>query len=121
VEGYRSFLRELAELDLAGQVAPVQLAIRLLIPAGSLLMELAEVRGMVEPFDPRGLCYPWRHEDPEVDRVWAGVQEVVKRGERRKTPRGEIIRQVWEVAGARELPVLADRATIPYLTEPWYC
>ncbi len=37
------------------QVAPVQLAIRLLLPEGSLLLELPEVRAMIEPFDPRGL------------------------------------------------------------------
>ena len=87
------------------------------------MMELPEVRGMVEPFDPRGLFYPWRHRDAEVDRLSAAVQETVKREERRKTPRRQIFRLIWELAGAGEFPdlVLADRATIPYLTEPWYC
>jgi hypothetical protein len=58
-----------------------------------------------------------------VDRLAAGVQEIVKRGERRKTPRASLFRQIWELASAGEFPdlVLADRATIPYLTEPWYC
>ncbi len=123
LDGYRSFLRELAELGLAGQVAPVQLSIRLLIPAGSLLMELPEIRGMVEPFDPRALCYPWRHRDPEVDRLSAAVQETVKREERRKTTRAEIFRKIWDLSRGGEFPdvPLADRATIPYLTEPWYC
>src|SRR5205085_2978325 len=60
-ESFREFLRTLAELGLPPQVAPIQLAIRLLIPEGSLLLELPEVRAMIEPFDPRGLCYPWRH------------------------------------------------------------
>ena len=46
------------ELDLADQVAPVQLAIRLLLPEGSLLLELPEVRAMIEPFDARGLVLP---------------------------------------------------------------
>jgi len=39
-ESYRDFLRALVELGLAGEVAPIQLAIRLLIPEGSLLLEL---------------------------------------------------------------------------------
>jgi radical SAM superfamily enzyme YgiQ (UPF0313 family) len=123
VAGYREFLRDLAALDLASQVAPVQLSIRLLIPAGSLLMDLPEIRGMVEPFDPRALCYPWRHRDPEVDRLAVAVQETIKREERRKTPRSEIFRRIWDLSSLGEFPdvPLADRATIPYLTEPWYC
>ena len=46
-----TFCATWSELGLAEQVAPVQLAIRLLIPEGSLLLELPEVRRMVEPFD----------------------------------------------------------------------
>jgi hypothetical protein len=123
MSSYREFLCQIADLDLAAQVAPVQLTIRLLIPAGSLLMELPEIRGMVEPFDPRALTYPWRHPDPEVDRLWAGVQETVKREERRKSLRVQIFRRIGELASAGAFPdlPLVDRATIPYLTEPWYC
>lgn len=123
VESYRYFLRVLAELGLEANVAPVQLAIRLLLPEGSLLLALPEVRAMIEPFDPRGLCYPWRHPDPEVDDLQHTVQETVKREERKKTGRAGIFRKVWDLAGAGEFPdvVLPDRATIPYLTEPWYC
>jgi len=123
VESYREFLRQLAGLDLAGQIAPVQLAIRLLLPEGSLLLQLPEVRGMIEPFDPRGLCYPWRHPDPAVDELQRAVQDTIQREDRRKTSRAEIFRKVFDLAGAGQWPdiPLADRATIPYLTEPWYC
>ena len=123
LDGYRRFLRDLAALGLAERVAPIQLAIRLLIPEGSLMLELPEVRGRIEPFDARGLCYPWRHEDPLVDELGAAVQQTIKREERRKTPRAEVFRQIWDLAGAGKFPdiPLADRATIPYLTEPWYC
>jgi radical SAM superfamily enzyme YgiQ (UPF0313 family) len=123
LESYREFLRDLAALGLAEQVAPIQLAIRLLIPEGSLMLDLPEVRDRIEPFDPRGLCYPWRHEDPQVDELSGAIQQTIKREERRKTPRAEVFRQIWELAGAGEFPEipLADRATIPYLTEPWYC
>ncbi len=120
---YREFLMALAKAGLAGQVAPVQLAIRLLLPEGSLLLELPEVRRMIEPFDSRGLCYPWRHRDPEVDELWRSIQETVKREERRRAPRDQIFRKIWDQAGAGEFPdlPLPARATIPYLTEPWYC
>jgi hypothetical protein len=122
-ESFREFLRTLAELGLAPQVAPIQLAIRLLIPEGSLLLELPEVRAMIEPFDPRALCYPWHHADPEVDALCTAIQETIKLEERRKTSRAQIFEKIWNLASAGELPdfALADRATIPYLTEPWYC
>ncbi|HEX3744206.1 MAG TPA: CUAEP/CCAEP-tail radical SAM protein [Bryobacteraceae bacterium] len=121
---YREFLRAILDLGLADQVAPVQFAIRLLLPEGSLLLELPEVRAMIEPFDARALCYRWQNADPQVDRLWASIQETVKRAERWKLSRGEIFRKIWDLAEAGEFPVdvpMVSRATIPYLTEPWYC
>jgi hypothetical protein len=122
-ESYREFLRALLELDLAGEVAPIQLAIRLLIPEGSLMLDLPDVRAMIEPFDPRGLCYPWRNRDREMDRLSAAIQETIKREERLKTSRLEIFRKIWDLSQTGSFPdlPLAARATIPYLTEPWYC
>jgi radical SAM superfamily enzyme YgiQ (UPF0313 family) len=121
---YREFLRALVALELVDQVAPVQMAIRLLLPEGSLLLQLPEIRGMIEPFDARGLCYRWHNADTRVDSLWASIQEAVKRAERRRQPRWEIFRKVWDLAEAGEFPVdapMVSRATIPYLTEPWYC
>jgi len=121
---YREFLRELARLGLAEQVAPIQLAIRLLIPEGSLLLELNEVRRMIGPFDSRGLCYPWRNSDPEVDSLCTRIQALIKAEEKRRATRGEIFRKIWDLTRVGEWPVDAPmeaRATIPYLTEPWYC
>jgi hypothetical protein len=123
LSGYRDFLRTLAECGLTSQIAPIQLAIRLLIPEGSLLMELPEVRALVGLFDARALSYPWRNPDPALDRLCAAIQETIKREEKHRTPRAEIFRQIWDLAQTGEFPdlALADRATIPYLTEPWYC
>src|SRR6185437_10741482 len=61
-DSYREFLRALAGLDLVDQIAPIQLAIRLLIPEGSRLLEVKEIRAIIQPFDMRALTYPWRHE-----------------------------------------------------------
>jgi radical SAM superfamily enzyme YgiQ (UPF0313 family) len=121
---YREFLRALADLDLMERIAPVQLTIRLLLPEGSLLLELPEIRSLIEPFDARGLCYRWRNPDPQLDALHAEIQETVKRAERHGQSRREIFRKVWDLAGAGEFPVdapMLSRATIPYLTEPWYC
>jgi len=123
-ECYRRFLQELVSLDLIDQVAPIQLAIRLLIPEGSLLLEMPEIRGMVEPFDPRALCYPWRNPDSRVDVLHASIQESIKREERRHRGRAQIFRTIWELAEGGAFPdetPRPSRATIPYLTEPWFC
>lgn len=121
--GYAGFLRDLVELNLAEQVASVQLTIRLLIPQGSLLLELPEVREMVQPFDDAALCYPWKNADERVDALWRRVNDAVRRGDKRKAARGEIFREIARIADAGEWAdaPLASRATIPFLTEPWYC
>ncbi len=130
LEGYGELLARLVELDLIEQVAPIQLAIRLLIPAGSRLLELREVREMVEPFDPAALAYPWSNPDPRIEELARNVRKLVERREKAGVPRSAIFRRIWrlahETAGrpVRELgeavPMLS-RAAIPHLTEPWYC
>jgi radical SAM superfamily enzyme YgiQ (UPF0313 family) len=121
-ESYREFLRALVNLDLADQVTPIQLAIRLLIPEGSLLLDLPEIRQIIEPFNPAALCYAWRN--PPMDKLCAQIQETIKRDERQKAGRMETYRKIWNLAETGEWPVdapMVSRTTIPYLTEPWYC
>jgi radical SAM superfamily enzyme YgiQ (UPF0313 family) len=62
--GYLHFLAEVARLGLVPGVAPVQYAIRLLIPRGSRILELPEMAALAEPFDPPSLTHPWRHPAP---------------------------------------------------------
>jgi len=130
LEGYCELLSVLAENDLVEAVAPIQLAIRLLIPAGSRLLELAEVREMVGAFDEKALVYPWRHADPRVDELAEEVQELVRRSEKLGRSRAQIFSRVWQAAHQAagstvgvEPPerVLVSRAAVPYLNEPWYC
>lgn len=130
LEGFQDLLALGAELDLADHVAPIQLAIRLLIPAGSKLLDLAEVRWMVGSFDEAALVYPWQHPDPRVDQLFEEVKGLVKAGEAEGAGRREIFSRVWLAAEraanatARRLPGRPEerpRVTIPYLTEPWYC
>jgi len=130
LESYGGFIRGLQQLDLVDHVAPIQLGIRLLIPAGSRLLELAEIPGNVRAFDESALVYPWAHRDPRVDDLCARVQRVVQEGGKQKAARREIFQRVatmaYEAAGIKPPDPLEsadrlDRAAIPYLTEPWYC
>ncbi len=116
--GYRDLLHFIAANDLIGNVAPIQLGIRLLIPQGSRLLELAEVRELVGPFDHRKLAYPWVHADPEMDRLSLAVQSQAKH----TTSRAKTFAAIWDLAHCDNLDMpFVDRATVPYLTEPWYC
>jgi radical SAM superfamily enzyme YgiQ (UPF0313 family) len=121
--GYVQFLRTLVDLDLATQIAPIQLAIRLLIPEGSLLLEVPEICTIIGLFDPKALTYPWRNPDPSLDALSASIQSLIKREEKHRTSRSALFRQIWDLAQAGDFPEVAlpDRVTIPYLTEPWYC
>ena len=103
-------------------VGPIQLAMRLLIPAGSLLLELAEIREMIGLFDPAALSYKWQHSDRELDQLCAEIQKLIQHEERRKASRSEIFSKIWELAHGQPHDFhLASPATIPYLNEPWYC
>jgi radical SAM superfamily enzyme YgiQ (UPF0313 family) len=123
-QGYIELLETLADLALVDHVASIQLAMRLLIPAGSRLLELAEIRKLVGPFDPKALVYPWKHPDESIDGLCAMLQDLIKAEDRRKSARRETFRKIWSVVEDRPLPEdfsLLPRAAIPYLNEPWYC
>jgi radical SAM superfamily enzyme YgiQ (UPF0313 family) len=120
---------QLARLGLVEAVGPIQLAIRLLIPAGSRLLELEEVRGMVGPFDAKALVYPWKNVNPAIDQLCEELQDIVAASEKLKRSRSATFEKMWQAAShaanrkfeKRIQPVLASRATVPYLNEPWYC
>jgi radical SAM superfamily enzyme YgiQ (UPF0313 family) len=118
LDDFRELLRFIAAEDLIPNVPPIQMGIRLLIPEGSRLLDLPEVRGIVGPFDPQRLVYPWQHPDPAMDALSTRIQSLAKTN----APRAETFTRIWDLAncGNLDLP-LPSRATIPYLTEPWYC
>lgn len=125
LEGYCELLETLDGLGLAGSVAPIQLAIRLLIPEGSRMLELPEVRAVAQTFDPVTLTYRWAHPDPKVDELQQRLMTIV--GRHLHASRDEIFSRAWDIAhdaaGRARLrqPPARVRATVPYLNEPWYC
>jgi len=125
LEGYCGQLRAIERLGLVPAVSPIQYAIRLLIPQGSRMLELEEVRARVQRFDAKSFTHIWRHTDPRVDALQQQLEQLV--GSRPNAPRDEIFAQVWDVAhAAAGVPPparepLLSRAAVPYLNEPWYC
>ena len=125
-EAYLALLERLMALRLVESVPPVQLAIRLLVPQGSRLLELPGFREKLLPFDSALLGYPWQHPDPRVDRLQREVQALVARGEQDKLARREVFAAAWRAAhdaAGRSAPPLPSSLgePIPHLSEPWYC
>jgi len=130
LDGYADLLATVAALDLVGHVAPVQLAIRLLIPSGSKLLDLTDIKVLVGDFDKRALVYPWQHPDPRVDVFQGEVEALVQQRLQTGNSRADIFEEIWERvqevdrSTRRRLvsrPALQSRSVVPYLTEPWYC
>jgi hypothetical protein len=125
LEGYCELLQTIDRLGLVPAVAPIQYAIRLLIPQGSRMLELEEVRGRISHFDPRSLTHVWSHPDPRVDALQRALEAIA--GSNLNAPRDEIFARVWTIAheAAALIPPtrepLVARAAVPYLNEPWYC
>jgi radical SAM superfamily enzyme YgiQ (UPF0313 family) len=127
LEGYIELLGRIIELKLVESVPPIQLCIRLLVPAGSYLLNLPGFRELIQAFDPKLLGYPWRHTDPRVDRLQEQVQSFVAAADAEGQSRRQMFEGIWRMAheardaSAPDLEHLNLGAPIPHLSEPWYC
>jgi len=97
-EQYLDLLEQIERVGLVEAVAPIQLAIRLLLPPGSRLLELEEVRRIAGPFDAEKLVFPWTHEDAEIDTLAERVEEIVAAAERKKQGRTETFAELRRTA-----------------------
>jgi radical SAM superfamily enzyme YgiQ (UPF0313 family) len=135
LEGCEDLLATLIRLGLVEHVPPVQLTIRLLIPAGSRLLEVLPLHNAaIAPFQQEALSYPWANPDRKVDRLQCDLEAMVQRDAKAGASRTVIVGEAWKLLhcamnedgdeAPAPLPLVPPgppRATIPYLTEPWYC
>jgi hypothetical protein len=128
LDGYLDLLRVLHAESLIENVAPIQLGIRLLIPEGSRMLELQDVRNLIAPFDPQSLTYPWKNTDPRLDGLSETIQKTAAAAERDKLSRSATFERIWNAAHAaagQSAPPLniatRPQPTVPILSEPWYC
>jgi len=126
MDGYLDLLRVLAAEQLVENVAPIQLGIRLLIPEGSRLLELQDLRDAVRAFDAESLVYPWQNTDPRVDALSETVQSIAAAADRKKESRATAFAGIWNSAHAAAglappMLQLSESRNVPFLSEPWYC
>jgi hypothetical protein len=125
LEGYIAQVNYLFARGLLDHVPPVQLAIRLLLPPQSPLLQTTEA--WLGEFDAEALGYRWTHPDPRLDALWAQVQARVEYAEETDeaplTTHLAIRALAYAQAGQRPptLPAARLRPTPPRLTEDWFC
>lgn len=114
--------------DLIDSTDPVQLGIRLLIPEGSLMLELPELDEHIGLYDPETLSYSWTSQDPEMDRLATTLVEIAESGTTTEKPVSETFLAQWlAVVDGSDLAMppeaIEHGATTgrPRLTESWFC
>jgi hypothetical protein len=122
VEDVMDILDFVLDHDLVGNVDPVQYSIRLLIPQGSLMLDVPEIAPYLGDYDAEALSYAWTAADPRTVALQQRIAAIVE-----ADPSVGVFAEVYEVvrAAASRPPrdiLLADAVYgRPRLTEPWFC
>jgi radical SAM superfamily enzyme YgiQ (UPF0313 family) len=112
--------------DLVGNVDPVQLSIRLLVPEGSLMLDIPEMQAYLGPYDPETLSYSWSAADPRTVELQRRIAERVEDADASSNAEifCDVASIVHEAAGRPAIDrvaVLASAKVAPRLTEAWFC
>jgi len=114
--------------DLIGNVDPVQMTVRLLVPQGSLLLQDHELVELLGPFDSELLTYPWSAPEPAVDDLHTALVALFEKHTADETSQPDVFAAMWTLIHQRvEAPTPAPAMSAgsvagrPRLTEPWFC
>jgi radical SAM superfamily enzyme YgiQ (UPF0313 family) len=125
VEDVVDILEFVVRHDLIGNVDPVQYTIKLLIPEGSLMLSVPELRLYLGPYDAENLTYTWRAADERTVGLQQRLARLVEHAEGKTITETfcDIRDAVYGTAGRREpAPLRAGSVEgRPRLTEPWFC
>ncbi|OIO06622.1 MAG: hypothetical protein AUJ52_11935 [Elusimicrobia bacterium CG1_02_63_36] len=129
LDDYAELLSFLEREGLVYSIEPVQLAIRLLVPPGSALVDFPQMRPHLKGIGEDGLSHRWEHPDPAVDRLQLRVMELVVKAAADSQDEALTFARVQEALRAiREgdpegRPVLpaSPGPRAPGLSENWFC
>lgn len=118
----------IADQDLLGATDPVQMGIRLLVPEGSLVLDIPGARTeILGAYDFNTLSYAWESPDPAVDELQGRVMVLAEQGSRGEMGPRETLHAQWSAARravGRPPPSVAVvdwEESAPGLTESWFC
>lgn len=110
--------------DLVGATDPVQMAIKLLIPRGSLLEDHPAVTPHLDGYDEKALSWRWDFADPETAVLHKELETIAANasdcGQDTAVTLNEMREAVVRVSGRALEPFHASSPS-PRLTESWYC
>jgi hypothetical protein len=128
LDDYRALLDFIAVHRLIDATDPVQYAIRLLIPPGSLLLESPALRPYLGELVETQFYHRWTHPDARMEALHADVSALVAGGADQRQDAAVVFQRVGEladraagVAARAFVPPAPDRERPPRLTEPWFC
>lgn len=130
LESYRALLTWIARRDMIDQVDPIMLAIRLLVPPGSMLLTEDDTQRWLGPLDAPNFTYKWVHPDPRMDALHAEITRIAGEAARLNAEARDTFPLIWEAAWRIDgttatVPVIParelERPSSPRLTESWFC
>lgn len=127
--GVADILDFVLDHDMADVVEAVQYSLRLLIPPGSLMLDLAEMVPHLDAYDPERLTWDWHAADSRADELCASIAEVAEAAAAAGEAAVTTFRTVYGLvaAAAGRDPARAEsagngpRVARPHLTEAWFC
>ena len=115
----------IADHDLASATDPVQMAIKLLVPPGSLLLDHPSMAEYVGDYDAGALVYKWGFADPSTEVLWKELETIASDASECGAETVATLNQMRQVVQGRsghELePFRASVSPVPRLTESWFC
>jgi hypothetical protein len=128
VDDVYDLLDFVVEHGLVGNVDPVQYTIRLLIPEGSLMLEIPEIAPYLGCYDAATLSYDWTAADERTVDLQSRFAALVEEQQGAGVANEDIFCELFDVAAAAaSKPPLdrerlrSSRTDVPRLTEPWFC
>ena len=130
IDDYVDLLEFVESRDLIDHVDPVQYAIRLLVPPGSVLLDRAETARWLGRLNQESFTYEWSHPDSRMDRLHRKVTRLVEQAAADDRDAAETFYRIRELASEARGDVGARRAAHnisplrlrpPRLTEAWFC
>src|SRR5881296_3951974 len=128
LDDYRELLDFVETKRLVDAVDPVQFAIRLLVPPGSLLLESPALRPFLGELVEDQFYHRWTHPDPRMEALHVAVSSLVAAAADRHEDAAVTFQRVCELADQSAgvaprpmAPPAARRTRPPRLTEPWFC
>lgn len=119
-----AIVRFIDEQGLWGSVDPIQLSIRLLIPDGSLMLDVPELAAHLTGYDADLLGHRWEPADPGMDRLQARLAGLVEEADGEGATDAVVLQRLVGAIGGHlgvELPAVGEPVPAPRLSESWFC